>query len=96
MEIEVKHILSDSKTGIENYQLVRPRPLRISHSWTIGILIASDVTCLAIASILSISLQVLLLDKSVVSFLQIATFIILCICGSGLCGRYSGFSISPN
>lgn len=95
MEIEVKRILSNSKTGIEDYQLVRPQPLRISHFLTIGILIASDVTCLAIASILSIGLQVLLLDKSVVSFLQIATFIILCICAYGLFGLYPGFSISP-
>ncbi len=95
MEIEVKRNLSGSKTQLKDNMLNHTIPNRMSHFGTFGILIASDVTCLAIASILSMGLQVLLLDNLVVSFLQIATFIILCICAFGLFGLYPGFSISP-
>lgn len=95
MEIEVKRILSDRKTELKDNIFNRSIPNRMPQFWRIVILIASDTTCLVIASILSISLQVLLLDKLVVSYIQIATFFILCICAYGLFGLYPGFSISP-
>lgn len=95
MEINVERILPDSKTELKENLLSHPLPNRLPKFWRIVIILASDITCLVIASLLSLSLQVLLLDKLVVSYIQISTFIILSICAFGLFGLYPRFSISP-
>jgi FlaA1/EpsC-like NDP-sugar epimerase len=95
MEIEAKRIVSDSQTGVKDSSLSKSMPKRVPHIWTIAILIASDITSLAIASILSMTLQLLILNKLVVSYFQIATIIILCLSAYGLYGLYSGFRPSP-
>jgi Undecaprenyl-phosphate galactose phosphotransferase WbaP len=95
MELKVKPILPNNHTRIEGKLFNRFVPLRITQFWTIISLITSDIISMAIAALLSISLQALTLDRPLISTNQFVTYIILCLCAYALVGLYPMFSISP-